>query len=46
MLGMMPDEVLAVCRLRQWHADRAALRHGAVSQAKTNRMDRPPHPLP
>lgn len=23
MPGMMPDEVLAVCRLRQWAADRA-----------------------
>ena len=36
MPGMMPDEVLAVCRLRQWTHDRAALRHGAVSQAKTH----------
>ena len=36
MPGMMPDEVLAVCRLRQWTRDRAALRHGAVSQAKTH----------
>ena len=33
---MMPDEVLAVCRLRQWTQDRAALRHGAVSQARTH----------
>ena len=32
---MMPHEVLAVCRLRQWTQDRAALRHGAVSHAKT-----------
>jgi hypothetical protein len=35
MPEMMPDEVLGMCRLRQWSADRAALRHGAVSQAKT-----------
>lgn len=26
MPGMTPDEVLAVCRLRQWAADRTALR--------------------
>ena len=29
--GMMPDEVLAVCRLRQWPADRAAMRAGQVT---------------
>ncbi len=28
---MMPDEVLAVCRLRQWAADRAAMRAGHVT---------------
>lgn len=28
---MMPDEVLAVCRLRQWSADRAAMRAGNVT---------------
>jgi DNA-directed RNA polymerase specialized sigma24 family protein len=31
MPGMMPDEVLAVCRLRQWAADRAAMRAGQVT---------------
>jgi hypothetical protein len=28
MPGMMPDEVLAVCRLRQWAADRATMKSG------------------
>ena len=28
---MMPDEVLAVCRLRQWAAARAAMRAGQVT---------------
>jgi hypothetical protein len=27
----MPDEVLAVCRLRQWAKDRAAMRSGQVT---------------
>jgi DNA-directed RNA polymerase specialized sigma24 family protein len=31
MPGMMPDEVLAVCRLRQWAKDRAAMRSGQVT---------------
>ena len=31
MPGMMPDEVLAVCRLRQWAFDRAAMRSGQVT---------------
>jgi DNA-directed RNA polymerase specialized sigma24 family protein len=31
MPGMMPDEVLAVCRLRQWAKDRAAMRAGQVT---------------
>jgi DNA-directed RNA polymerase specialized sigma24 family protein len=28
---MMPDEVLAVCRLRRWAKDRAAMRSGQVT---------------
>jgi hypothetical protein len=32
MRGVMPDEVLAVCRLRQWVADRAAMRAGQVTK--------------
>jgi DNA-directed RNA polymerase specialized sigma24 family protein len=31
---MMPDEVLAVCRLRQWAADRAALRGARTTEYK------------
>ena len=31
MPGMMPDEVLDVCRLRQWAKDRAAMRSGQVT---------------
>jgi DNA-directed RNA polymerase specialized sigma24 family protein len=36
MPGMMPDEVLAVCRLRQWAADRTAMRAARTTDYSRN----------